>query len=68
MTYETDTPQGVMRFCESEGQPFESIQGLLDQISRLRALVDEARPYMESANTDAGPVDDWLARAGSEAI
>jgi hypothetical protein len=33
---------------------------------RLAALVDEARPYMEKANSNAGPINEWLARAALE--
>ena len=29
----------------------------------LERLVDEARPYMEKANSNSGPINDWLARA-----
>jgi hypothetical protein len=53
--------------CDCSGE-WRRPQSTVDAEAALRDLVaqaelaHEARPYMEKANSNAGPINDWLAR------
>jgi hypothetical protein len=48
MAWREDTPQGVMAFCEAEGQPCDSIQDLLAERDRLQRAFGKVPQPMQA--------------------
>lgn len=53
--YRDDTPEGVIEFCRSEGQPYASIELLVSENERLRWTIVELASHVHDCEELLSP-------------